>query len=332
MRRVERREGWHIERKRLVPQMMRGVLATVVAVAVLAGAFLAIQSGAFNPTHTSSPAPTATATPTFTTSLPSPDVTASLAPTPSATPSPSPTPEPTPVDTSVTASAVVVPIRHADLATRAAGVVESIYVPEGAQVSANQLLLRLEQTSYLNAIQSAASRVTEATQAVTQAQLQVNQLPPDASPGQIESVQANLRLAQAGLDVARAALTAAQDALLLTEIRAPFPGTIAEVSVEIGEQAVAGQPVIAIGDLSAWFIETTDLSELEVVRVGVGDRAELTFEALPGLTLGGTVDRIQPRGVASDGSVFYAVFIEPDSHEPRLRWGMSATVRIVPTE
>jgi RND family efflux transporter MFP subunit len=242
-----------------------------------------------------------------------------------------PTPEPTPVDTSVTAAAIVVPIRSAELAARVSGVVESIFVREGAQALANQLLLRLDQSSYLDAIDTAAAEVTTAANAVAAAQLAVDQLSPDASPGQIQSVQANLRLAQSELEVARAALAEAQGALLLTEIRAPFAGTVADVAIEVGEQAIVGESVITLGDLSSWLIETTDLSELEVVRVFVGDRAAVTFDALPGLTLAGTVDRIQVRGTSSGGGVVFAVSIEPDSHEPRLRWGMSATVRIAPS-
>jgi HlyD family secretion protein len=44
--------------------------------------------------------------------------------------------------------------------------------------------------------------------------------------------------------------------------------------------------------------------------------------------LQGVVERIQVRGTTQDGEVTYTVIVAPDRHEPRLRWNMSATVRI----
>jgi RND family efflux transporter MFP subunit len=297
---------------------MRGVIAAVVAVAAIAVALVLAQSGAFN-------------TPT-----PSPALSPSVGPTASQNNSARPTfptarPSATPTDSAVVASGVVVPLRSADLATRVSGVVAAIYVHEGSEAEVNQLLLKLDQSTYLSSIEVAQGLVDQATAEVDLAQLQVEQLPSDASPGEIESAQANLRVAQAQLELARTRLSEAQTALLQTEVRAPFAGTIAEVDVETGEQAIAGQTVVTIGDISGWLIETTDLTELEVVRLAVGDRATVTFDALPDLTIEGTVDRIQVRGASDDGGVVFAVAIRPDDHHAELRWGMSATVRIKPS-
>jgi hypothetical protein len=78
-------------------------------------------------------------------------------------------------------------------------------------------------------------------------------------------------------------------------------------------------------------VETTDVSELDVVRVAVGDRATITFTALPGVEETGTVDSIEARGTDNNGEINFAVTIQPDSYLPQLRWNMSATVSIVPT-
>jgi hypothetical protein len=63
----------------------------------------------------------------------------------------------------------------------------------------------------------------------------------------------------------------------------------------------------------------------------VGDRATITFEALPDLVLSGEVDRIQVRGTGEGGNIVFAVAIRPDIHHRELRWNMSATVRITPS-
>jgi len=297
--------------------MMRGVIATVAIVAAVALALVLVQSGAFN-----SPTPSPTVTPS------GPQATVpTFEPTTPVTPRPSATP----IDTSVVASGTVVPLRSADLATRTSGVVAAIYVSEGSEAAANQLLLKLDQRTYQAAIDVASRAEERATASVAEAQLQVDQLPPDATPGQIESVQANLRLAQAELELARANVSKAQADLQQTEIRAPFAGTVADVNIEVGEQATQGQTVITLGDISGWLVETTDVSELDVVRLAVGDRATLTFDALPGLTLLGSVDRIQVRGTSDDGTVVFAVTVRPDTFNPELRWGMSSTVRITPS-
>ncbi|MEO8625473.1 MAG: efflux RND transporter periplasmic adaptor subunit [Candidatus Limnocylindrales bacterium] len=255
---------------------------------------------------------------------------------PSTTPRPSPTatirPSPTPIDTSIRATAVVIPQRSSDLSVPIDGIVDQIYVHELDEVTTGQLILRLDQTTYLAAVGSAQDDLNLADQKVTGAQLEVDQLQTDATPGEIATAQSNLRVAQSERSVAASRLTQAQVALRQTELRAPFAGTVAAINVERGEQATAGQPVVAIGDLSSWLIETTDLTELEVFRVTVGDAASVTFEALPNLVLTGHVDRIQVRGTGDAGNVVFAVAIKPDTHNEQLRWNMTATVRITPSD
>lgn len=235
------------------------------------------------------------------------------------------------MDTSIRAAAVVVPQRSAELALPVSGVIGGLYVRENETVILNRILLRLDQSTYIAALNVAEADVRRAEAALVRAQLQVDQLPPGASPGQVESAQAELRLAQAELELARNNLVDAQVELEQTELRAPFAGTIADVNVELGEQAIAGQPLVALGDLTGWLIETTDISELEVVRIAVGDQATVTFTALPDVVLTGRVDRIQVRGTTDTGGVRFAVSIRPDDHHPELRWNMSGEVRITPS-
>lgn len=263
---------------------------------------------------------------------PRPSPSPSVRPSASVTPSPTIRPTATPIDPSIHASGIVVPLRSADLSLPISGIVDSIYVDELEQAAAGQLLLRLDQSTYLAAINAADADVTRSEKAVERSQLLVDNLPPDATPGQIESAQAELNLALAERDVARSILSEAQIALRQTELRAPFAGTVALLTVERGEQATAGQPLVTIGDLSGWLVETSDLSELQVVRVAVGDLATITFEALPDLVLTGHVDRIQVRGTGEAGNVVFAVAVRPDVHHPELRWNMTATVRITPSD
>src|SRR3990172_8845755 len=270
-----------------------GVVVMAVAVLLLGGALTGPRP---------SPSPT---------TRPSSSLRPSATPIATQTATPTVRPSPTPIDNSIRATAVVVPQRSADLSLPISGIVDAIYVDELDRVTIGQLLLRLDQSTYLAAINTAQSDLDHADAALASAQLKVEQLPADASPGQVASAQAALRL---------------------TELRAPFGGTVAVVDVERGEQAVAGKPLVTIGDLTGWLIETTDLSELKVVRVAVGDTATVTFEALPDLLLSGHVDRIQVRGTGDAGNVVFAVAIKLETHNPQLRWNMTATVRIAPSD
>jgi multidrug resistance efflux pump len=137
-----------------------------------------------------------------------------------------------------------------------------------------------------------------------------------------------LEAAEADLASAQAALQQAHSALGETELKAPFAGTIAEIGPIAGEQVAAGAPVIRLADLSAWQIETDDLTEVDVVKVKVGAPASLTFDALPGVKLAGKVVQVKPVGAKKQGQMTYTVVIRPDQHEAQLHWNMTATAAI----
>jgi HlyD family secretion protein len=85
---------------------------------------------------------------------------------------------------------------------------------------------------------------------------------------------------------------------------------------------------VILADLSSWQIETEDLTELNVVRVREGDAVTISFDALPGFELPGTVSAIEPLGANRQGDIVYTVVVTPDSWDERLRWNMTATVQI----
>ena len=251
-------------------------------------------------------------------------------PTPRVTPTLRPTPRPSPTDTAVTASAVVVPTRSAELSMAVTGRVARILVEPEQDVRADQLLLRLDPSARRAAVNVAGADVGRAEAAVELALAQLALLPEDATPAQLESAQADLRLAEAELVVARSALEEAEVALRQAELRAPFAGTVVAIDIAEGEQALAGQPIVTLADTSAWLFQTTDLSELQVVRVSVGDRATISLDALPGVELSGSVARIQVRGSGDGAGARFDVLIRPDEHRTDLRWGLHASVRIRP--
>lgn len=141
----------------------------------------------------------------------------------------------------------------------------------------------------------------------------------------------DLAVAQARLDSAQAALVAAEARLEDLELRAPFSGTVSEVDVRLGEWVNPGQPLLVTADLAVLQVETTDLNEIDAARVKVGSPAVVTFDALPGVQVGGTIKSLAPK--ASEGSgVNYTAVVLLDELPFLLRWGMTAFVDIEAVE
>jgi len=141
-----------------------------------------------------------------------------------------------------------------------------------------------------------------------------------------------LALVEKRLNNAQSQLDAAQAALDDTELRAPFNGTISSLSVRANEWVVPGQPIMLLADFESLRVETTDLNEIDMAQLEIGQRVTVTFDALPDLIQDGTLVYIAPK--ASEGSgVNYTAHIELDEIPPQLRWGMTAFVDIeVPEE
>jgi HlyD family secretion protein len=168
------------------------------------------------------------------------------------------------------------------------------------------------------------SGALDAAQAsVDQATAELNRLRAGTAKSDLAVAAAEVQSANAGLKLAQVALTEA-------ELHAPFAGVIAALDMKVGEYVAAGTPVAHLADMSAWRIETTDLTELNVVQVREGSPAQITFDAIPGLQLLGKVSRVRTLGENKQGDITYTVTIVPDRQEARLRWNMTAAVTIAP--
>jgi len=137
----------------------------------------------------------------------------------------------------------------------------------------------------------------------------------------------NIALAKARLASAQDQLTAAKAAQEDLELRAPFAGTVSELSVRQNEWVVPGQPIILLADLSNLQVETTDLNEIDVAQIEVGDSVVVTFDALPGVEVKGKVVRIASKSSPGAG-VNYKVVVELEEIPPQLRWGMTVFLDI----
>lgn len=135
-----------------------------------------------------------------------------------------------------------------------------------------------------------------------------------------------LALAAARLENAKAQVTAAESNLSNFILTAPFDGVIVDVAVEAGEQVSPETRAVSVADTSAWVVETTDVTELEVVQLAVGQRVTITADALSDAAMTGVVTEISGSSILQGGDVIYTVRITVDEADPRVKWGMTVEV------
>jgi len=136
--------------------------------------------------------------------------------------------------------------------------------------------------------------------------------------------QAEARLQQVEVAVQRIQLQIEEATLV-----ASFDGVVASVKVEAGDTVTPSEPVVVLAALDQLQARTTDLTELDVARVAVGQPAVVTVDALPEQEFAGRVREIALQPGDYRGDVVYAVVVElADVADAPLRWGMTALVEI----
>lgn len=132
-----------------------------------------------------------------------------------------------------------------------------------------------------------------------------------------------IALAEARIQKAEAALNAARIAAADADLNTPISGQVAVVNYKEDEWIPPLQTAIVVADLSNWTLEIDDLPEDQVPDIRIGEKARVTIDALPDVTLQGKVESISEIAGEDHGDVTYTVKIGLDGSDPRMRWGMT---------
>lgn len=168
---------------------------------------------------------------------------------------------------------------------------------------------------------AAQAQVEVAEGQLARAEAQRDRLKAGATAEEIAVLEAQVAQAEAALAQAKSALAKAT-------LVAPFDGTVGMVYLREGEIIAPGTPALVLGDVGTLRVETTDLDEIDVARVKVGQEVAVTFDALPERLFTGQVTWVSPMAEPGAGGVHYTVVIELDEIDPAIRWGMTAFVDI----
>ena len=261
----------------------------------------------------------------------------------------------------VSASGEVVPVQWITLSYPGGASDLAIKVMAGDLVSKNDLLVSANDTRLLASLFQAQAALERAQLAYDLTVNAPREADLAAAKSALANAEANLRrqedlgandtvidAAQADVDAAQAALDRVQDGASNEEItaaefdlraaelnlqaaqatfdlKAPFSGTVVEITVQPGETVNAFQPVLVLADLTRLQVLTTDLSEIDVARLRPGQSAQIVFDAIADQTFTGTVERIADKS-AGVSAVYYEVTLALDEIPEGLRWGMTAFI------
>ena len=135
-----------------------------------------------------------------------------------------------------------------------------------------------------------------------------------------------LATAKAQIDQAQSSLQAVQDQLENARIIAPFDGVVTAVNPVVGGPGSSGATIV-MADTSRYHVDIL-IDETEIAQLKVGQKASLTFDALPDAKVTGVVARINPAGTVSIGVVNYTVRIALDPTKAALRTDMTANATV----
>jgi len=141
-----------------------------------------------------------------------------------------------------------------------------------------------------------------------------------------------LRLLERRLESAKAQVKAAENALDNYELKAPFDGTVVDINVSVNEMVGPETWAVLVADFSQWYVETSDLTELKVVKIFEGQKASIVPDALPELEITGTVKEINQGFYIQGGDISYKVKLSIPEADPQLRWGMTVEITFEPQE
>ena len=218
------------------------------------------------------------------------------------------------------------------------GKIEKLPVDISDQVKKGELLFSLDdkelqnqKASNLTAIERARLELDQAERNYLRArQLHAEQL---ISAEMYENTKTQYELAKNAIERAQKELAILEERLTKTQVLAPFDCTVLTRPISVG-QAVSGSggfnsgtEVMTIADLHEMVI-TAHINQADVTRLSPGQQVQVEVEAVPGLEVVGTVERIAPQATIRNNLKGFSARILLRDIDPRVRPGMTANIKI----
>lgn len=268
---------------------------------------------------------------------------------------------------SVSESGQVAVANRVAVTTGASGIISQVYVKSGDTVAAGEKIadLTLDVAGQEKQSQAWSSYLTAQNQ-LSSAQAELNTLqanefvanqkfvtdrgvqnPITNDPVYIEE-DANWLAAEAAYENQQNVIAQAQVSVsnawlsyvaVSSTITAPTAGTITDLTIAPGMQlggtettgGTAGTTLATVANIKTGGVPTVsvNLSEVDAAQVQTGDKATITFDALPGKTFTGKVIGVNTTGTVTSGVTSYPATIVLDSGYDSILPNMSASASII---
>ncbi len=238
----------------------------------------------------------------------------------------------------VNAAGEITPAEQVSVRPEINGRIEELPVDLGDKVKKGELLFKLDDKELQ---QQRASNMTDiersrlSLQKAERDYKRAKELLADKLIAQelYDDTQTSFELAKNSLERSQRDLAIIEERLTKTIVQAPFDCTVLTRPISIG-QAVSGSggfnsgtEVLSIADLNSMIINA-HVNQADVPRLKADQAVEVTIEAVAGLKVTGTVERIAPQATIKNNIKGFAARIVLRNVDPRIRPGMTANVKI----
>ncbi len=207
-----------------------------------------------------------------------------------------------------------------NLSFKVGGFIDRLYVDEGQRVRRGRLLAQINPTEINAQVLKARQQVDKLSRDLER----IKKLYADTA-ATLEQLQ-DLTTA---FEVARADLEIATYNQQYSKIIAPSSGRILRRFAETNELVQSGQPIFQLaGDGKNAFILRIGIADRDIVRLQLGDRAEVRFDAYPGQIFEARVSEIAERANPHTGAFDIELTVDPAGYN--LKNGFVGKVLLYP--
>ena len=254
----------------------------------------------------------------------------------------------------VEASGTIKPINTIAVGTQVSGTVAAIYVDYNSQVKKGQLLAELDPSLFQSNVDQSTAKLNNAQAAYSKAMANLEYKKNNyqryehlyqknyVSRDDVELARSNYLTAQADVAAARAEMNASQATLKnnltnlgYSKITSPVDGTVISRAVDVGQTVAASfnTPTLfeVAEDLTKMQIETS-VSEADIGKIKVGQKAEYTLDGYPNKSFHGNVTQVRLASTTTNNVVTYTVIVSVDNSNGLAIPGMSANVSVITGE
>lgn len=197
------------------------------------------------------------------------------------------------------------------LAPKIAGYVTKVNVIEGQKVKAGDVLVEIDERDYQNALAVVKGEAASIEAKRHDAEKNYKRISELFSHGAVSQAQFDQATAlwrdqKARFDAVNAQVSQSELNLWNTKIRAPADGLIARKSVEAGQLAAVGVPLIGfVGSQERWIV--ANFKETQIAGIKIGAKVHVSVDAISGKSFEGTVESLS----AATGATF--TLLPPDN-------------------